>query len=91
MEQEIKVFPLNPERVYRLVKLHEDGRQEFKGIGEVYGNAVTVGVGVICANWFTTTVQYITPTGKGCIFETLNSTYLLEEFTDIKVEPDDAA
>lgn len=84
MEQEIKVFPLKPERIYKLVKLHEDGRQEYKGVGEVWGNEIVVGQGVACANWFTTVVQYITPTGRGCIFETLNSTYLLEEFTDIK-------
>ena len=83
MEQEIKVFKTDPDKVYKLIKLHEDGKQEFKGIGEVWGNEVVVGQGVACANWFTTTVQYITLTGKGCIFETLNSTYLLEKYDNL--------
>jgi hypothetical protein len=73
----VKEYLINPDKIYKLTKLHPDGKQEFKGMG--HSSNVAVGVGVVCANWYTTTVQDIIKTGKGCIFETLNSTYLLEE------------
>lgn len=72
-------YEVDQDKLYRLTKLHPDGKQEVKGIGQAAD--ITVGYGAICANWFTTIVQEITLTGKGCLFETLNSTYLLEEFT----------
>lgn len=82
-QESVTFYKVNPEKVYRLTKLHENGRQETKGIGMAYD--IEVGHGAICANWYTTIVQDIIRTGKGCIFETLNSTYLLEEFDKLPV------
>lgn len=78
----MKEYKINADKLYRLTKLHEDGRQEVKGIG--HASDVTVGIGVVCANWYTTKVQDIIKTGKGCIFETLNSTYLMEEIDKLE-------
>lgn len=72
-------YEVDQDKLYKLTKLHPDGHQEVKGIGQCAD--IIVGSGAICANWYTTIVQEITLTGKGCLFETLNSTYLLEEFT----------
>lgn len=66
-------------QLYSMYKLHEDGRRELKGIGEMWMSVVEVGKGVAFCNWFTTQVDFIEKTGKGIIFETLNSTYLIEE------------
>lgn len=75
---DISIFKTKPNVLYSITKLHSDGRQERKGVG--FSTHIVVGWGVVCANWFTTEVQSITRTGKGCIFETVNSTYLLEEY-----------
>ena len=68
------------DKVYSLHKILENGTREFKGIGEMYMEVVQVGYGVAFANWYTTPVDFIEKTGKGIIFETRNSTYILEEF-----------
>ena len=81
-------YDIDQDKLYRLTKIHPDGQQEVKGIG--HAADIVVGHGAICANWFTTIVQEITPTGKGCVFETLNSTYLLEEFTKFEEKKDES-
>lgn len=70
-------YKINENKLYRLTKINEDGTQEIKGIG--YCSDVLVGRSCWCGYWHTSTVQRIELTGKGCLFDTLNSTYLLEE------------
>lgn len=84
MDETIKVYKVKPNKIYRLIKLREDGKQEYKGVG--HASDIIVGHGAICSNWFTTIVQDIIKTGKGCIFETMNSTYLLEEYDSFQDE-----
>lgn len=75
----IKSFKIDLNKIYTLTKVHDNGRLELKGIGECSNSHIEVGHGVIVANWFTSPVTFIEPTGKGICFETLNSTYVLEE------------
>lgn len=92
---------LDQDKNYTLIKVHEDGYHEVKikcgmimndgGIVEVDG-VVKVMEGYrisISGDWCRTSpVTGIEKTGKGIMFETWNSTYLLEEVTD---EPESAA
>lgn len=63
-----------------MYKLHENGTRELKGVAKMWMSVVEVGKGVVFCSWFTTQVDFIEKTGKGIIFETLNSTYLIEEY-----------
>lgn len=75
----IKKFKIDPTKIYTLTKVHENGRLEIKGMGECHDDEIEVGFGVAVGGWYTTMVTFIEPTGKGICFETLNSTYVLEE------------
>jgi hypothetical protein len=79
MELNLQRYQVKPNQTYILYKLHEDGTRELKGFGDIWMDTIQVGYGVIFQNWYTTPVDMIEKTGKGIIFETRNSTYLLEE------------
>lgn len=78
MSTRITEYKLDPIKVYTITKLMEDGKRKVTSIGEVY--PIKVGASCICGGWVTTAVQEITLVGKGVIIETMNSTYLIEEF-----------
>lgn len=86
--QEIK---LDQSKDYTLTKIHPDGYHEEKTTGSIYNDGgiirvnetVMVGRGM-SSTWRTSLVTGIEKTGKGCLFETLNSTYLLEEYEGSK-------
>lgn len=78
MNARITEYKLPEDKQYSITKLFEDGTRRLKAVGPVYG--IKVGCSCLCGGWVTTAVQDITLVGKGVIIETLNSTYLIEEF-----------
>jgi hypothetical protein len=72
-----------------MTKLHPNGKMEVKGIGEV-GWEIQIGHGANVGNWYTSLVMDIIRIGKGLLIETLNSTYLIEEFDVDQIIRDDS-
>lgn len=72
-----------------MTKLHPNGKLEFKGIGHP-GWEIQIGAGANIGNWYTSIVQDIIKIGKGLLIETLNSTYLIEEFQSDEIIRDDS-
>jgi len=80
---------LNPDKRYKLTKLHPDGHYEVKVIGDLQHPDDTVRLNQRCVvgrgfsdYWSTSFVTQIEKIHGGIKFETENSTYLLEEVDD---------
>ena len=82
-------YRLDPNKVYRITKLLSTGAMEVKGMGHAMYD-VEIDKSVIIAGWMTTAVQDIIKIGKGLLVETLNSTYLIEEFDVDQIIRDDS-
>lgn len=79
MSTRITEYRLDPDKNYLMLKLLSNGKRKFMSIGT--GTTIKVDCGCFCGGMVTTAVQEITIVGKGIIIETLNSTYLIEEYT----------
>lgn len=82
-------YRLDSDKVYRITKLLPTGAMEVKGMGRP-GWEIQIGVGANIGNWYTSMVQDIIKIGKGLLIETLNSTYLIEEFDVDQIIRDDS-
>lgn len=82
-------YKLDPTKLYTMTKLLPDGTMQVKGIGEA-GWEIQIGHNANIGNWITTIVTDIVKIGKGIIIETLNSTYIIEEFQVDEIIRDDS-